>query len=81
MQLILKFVFIFSCNFILLISVSYAENCLPLDECESLNQLAEFQSELKNITAGSVESYIEEQRCKNTSDVLTYECPEIYDGE
>ena len=81
MELIIKLIFIFSCNFILLISVSCSENCLPLDECESLNQLAEFQSELQNITAESVESYIEEQRCKNTSDVLTYECPEIYDGE
>ena len=81
MQLILKFVFIFTYNFNLLISVSCAENCLPLDDCDSLNQLAEFQSELQNITAESVESYIEEQRCKNTSDVLTYECPEIYDGE
>ena len=81
MQLNLKFACIFTYTFILLFSVSYAENCLPLDECESLNQLAEFQSELQNITAESVESYIEEQRCKNTSDVLTYECPEIYDGE
>ena len=60
--------------------MSYAENCLPLDECESLNQLLEFQSELPNITAESIESYIEEQRC-NKSDALTYECPEIYDGE
>ena len=81
MQLIIKFVFIFTYTFTLQFSVSCAENCLPLDDCESLNQLAEFQSELQNITAESVESYIEEQRCKNTSDVLTYECPEIYDGE
>ena len=81
MQLNLKFACIFTYTFTLLFSVSYTENCLPLDECESLNQLAEFQSELQNITAESVESYIEEQRCKNTSDVLTYECPEIYDGE
>ena len=81
MQLILKFVFIFTYNFILLFNVSGAENCLPLDKCESLNQLAKFQSDLQNITAESVESYIEEQRCYNTSDVLTYECPEIYDGE
>ena len=81
MQLIIKFVFILTYTFILQFSVSCAENCLPLDDCEPLNQLAEFQSELQNITAESVESYIEEQRCKNTSDVLTYECPEIYDGE
>ena len=81
MQLILKLAFTFTYTFILLISVSCAENCLPLDDCESLNQLVEFQSELQNITSQSVESYIEEQRCKNTSDVLTYECPEIYDGE
>ena len=80
MQLIIKFVFIFTYTFILQFSVNCAENCLPLDDCEALNQLAEFQSELQNITA-DVESYIEEQRCKNTSDVLTYECPEIYDGE
>ena len=80
MQLIIKFVFIFTYTFILQFSVNCAENCLPLDDCEPLNQLAEFQSELQNITA-DVESYIEEQRCKNTSDVLTYECPEIYDGE
>ena len=36
---------------------------------------------LPNITDESFESYIEEQRCNNTSDVLTYECPEIYDGK
>ena len=64
----------------LLFRVSYAENCLPLYKCESLNQLL-IQSELPNITDESFESYIEEQRCNNTSDVLTYECPEIYDGK
>ena len=80
MQLNLKFACIFTYTFILLFSVSYAENCLPLDECESLNQLADFQSDSPNITTESIESYLEEQRC-NTSDVLTYECPKIYDGK